>query len=156
MTTFQFDWRQPDRVGDYKMAHKFAQISQGSLNQQMKVVIHHNVADQLDIESFTAIDQGINKSAAVSVSDKYILAPVAPVHHMVIGTRILYSQRSCHMPLIILFVWYVNLKDLTPTFSWVDKSNCCSRSWEISKKQGHIQSLCDLIKLVARTLNYID
>ncbi len=58
----------------------------------------------------TAIGQGINKSTAVSVSDKDILASVAPVHHMVIGARILYSQGTCHKPLFTHFINRVNSK----------------------------------------------
>jgi hypothetical protein len=82
----------------------------------MKVVGHQTVGNKFDTESFTAIGQGINKAAAVSVSDKDILATVAPVHHMVIGARILDSQRSCHKPLFTHFINLVNLKDLTPFF----------------------------------------
>ena len=47
----------PDRVGNYELAHKLAQISLGSLNQQMKVIIHQNVGDKFDTESLTAINQ---------------------------------------------------------------------------------------------------
>jgi hypothetical protein len=61
------------------MAHKLAQIGMGCLNQQMKVIGHHNVGNNFNAESFTAIGQGINKASAVGVSDKDILATVAPV-----------------------------------------------------------------------------
>jgi len=88
----------------------------GGLNQQMKVIGHQNVGNKVDTESFTAIGQSIHKSTAVSVSDKDILAAVAPVHHMVVGARILDSQRSCHKPLFTHFINSVNLKDLTPYF----------------------------------------
>jgi hypothetical protein len=89
------------------------------LNQQMKVIGHQNVSNKFDTESFTAIGQGINKSTAVSVIDKDILATIAPVHHMVIGARILDSQRSCHKILFTHFMNSVNLKDLTPFFIYV-------------------------------------
>jgi hypothetical protein len=59
----------------------------------------------------------INKPTAVSVSDKDILATVAPVNHMVIGARILYSQGSCHTPLFTHFIKLINFKDLTPLFT---------------------------------------
>jgi hypothetical protein len=104
----------PYRIGDQKMTHKLAQIGMGGLNQQMKVIGHQNVGNKVDTESFTAIGQSIHKSTAVSVSDKDILATVAPVHHMVVGARILDSQRSCHKPLFTYFINSVNLKDLTP------------------------------------------
>jgi hypothetical protein len=103
----------PYRVGDQKMPHKLAQIAMGGLNQQMKVIGHQNLGNKFDTESFTAIGHGINKTAAVSVSDKDILATVAPVHHMVIGARILDSQRACHKPLFTHRINLVNLKDLT-------------------------------------------
>ncbi len=76
------------------MTHKLAQIGMGGLNQQMKVIGHQNVGNKVDTESFTAIGQSIHKSTAVSVSDKDILATGAPVHHMVIGTRIAYINKS--------------------------------------------------------------
>jgi hypothetical protein len=66
----------------------------------MKVIGHQNEGNKFDTESFTAIGQGINKSTAVGVIDKDILATIAPVHHMVIGARILDSQRSCHKILL--------------------------------------------------------
>jgi hypothetical protein len=104
----------PYRVGDQEMTHKLAQIGIGGLNQQMKMIGHQNVSNKFDTESFTAIGQGINKSTAVGVIDKDILATIAPVHHMVIGARILDSQRSCHKPLFTHFINFVNFKDLTP------------------------------------------
>ena len=80
----------------------------------MKVIGHQNVSNKFDTESVTAIGQCINKSTAVNVSDEDILATVAPVHHMVIGARILDSQRSCHKLLFTHFIIFVNSKDLTP------------------------------------------
>ena len=91
MAAAAVEFIKPDRVSNYKMAHKLAQICPGGLNQQMKVIIHKNVADKVDTESFATIDQGINKSSAVSVSNKDILTMVASVHYMVIGTGVLYS-----------------------------------------------------------------
>ena len=101
------------------MKHKLAQIGMGGLNQQMKMIGHQNVGNKFDTESFTAIGQGINKSTAISFSDKDILATVAPVHHMVIGARILDSQRSCLTPLFTHFIKLVNFEDpLSSLFSF--------------------------------------
>jgi hypothetical protein len=80
----------------------------------MKVIGHQNAGNKFDTERFTAIGQGSNKAAAVSVSDKDILAPVASVHHMVIGAWVLDSQRSCHKQLFTHLGNFVNSKDLTP------------------------------------------
>ena len=82
----------------------------------MKVIGHQNVSNKFDTESVTAIGQCINKSTAVNVSDEDILATVAPVHHMVIGARILDSQRSCYKPLFSHLIIFVNYKDLIPFF----------------------------------------
>jgi hypothetical protein len=99
----------------------------------MKMIGHQNVSNKFDTESFTAIGQSINKSTAVSVSDKDILATVAPVHHMVIGARISYPQGSCHTPLFTHFIKLINFKDLTPLLEVVVKDNASA-----NKLQRHI------------------
>jgi hypothetical protein len=45
------------RVGHLKMAHKFAQIRSGGVNQQMEMIGHQNICHQVDIINFTAVDQ---------------------------------------------------------------------------------------------------
>ena len=75
----------------------------------------------------------INKPTAVSVSDKDILATVAPVNHMVIGARILDSKRACHKRLFAHFMILVNFKDLTPLLEVVVKDNASA-----NKLQRHI------------------
>ena len=82
---------EPYRIGDQKMAHKLAQICIGNLNQQMKMIDHQNVGNQFDTESLTAVKQRFDKFAAIRISDKNIIATIAPIHYMVISARVLDS-----------------------------------------------------------------
>jgi hypothetical protein len=72
------------RVGHLKMAHKFAQIRPDGVNQQMKMVGHQNIGNQLDIINFAAVGQGFREGFAIFIGQKNILPIIAPVHHVVI------------------------------------------------------------------------
>jgi predicted DNA-binding protein (UPF0251 family) len=57
----------------------------------MKMIGHHNIGDQFDKKSLTAVNQRCDEFSAIRVSDKNILTAIAPAHHMEIGARILDS-----------------------------------------------------------------
>ena len=73
-----------NRVGHLKVAHKFAQIGQGGVNQQMKMVGHQNIDHQVDMINFAAIGQRFHEGFAILIGQKNILPVIASVHHVVI------------------------------------------------------------------------
>jgi hypothetical protein len=74
---------------------------------------HQHIGDKFNAVCFTTVGQSIQKNFTVFVGDKYILATIAAVHHMVIRTRIFYSQWSGHWALLANYSQVVKLKDLT-------------------------------------------
>ncbi len=65
------------RVGHLKMAHKFAQIGPGGVNQQMKMVGHQNIGHQVDIINFAAVGQRFQEGFAILIGQKDILPVIA-------------------------------------------------------------------------------
>ena len=72
------------RVGYLKLAHEFAQIRSCSLNQQVEMIGHQNIGDQIDIKNFAAVGQRFQKAVAILFDQKNILPVITPVHHVVI------------------------------------------------------------------------
>jgi hypothetical protein len=103
------------REGHLKMAHEFAQIGPGGVNQQMKMVGHQNIGNQIDIINFATVSQRFQEGFAVLIGQKDILPVITPVHHMVITAGQLDPQRSCHMTLMAYLFYFINSKDLTPS-----------------------------------------
>jgi hypothetical protein len=54
-------------VSHLKMAHKFAQIRSGGVNQQMEMVGHQNICDQVDIINFAAVDQRFQEGFTIFI-----------------------------------------------------------------------------------------
>ena len=72
------------REGHLKMAHKFAQIGPGGVHQQMKMVAHQNIGNQVDLINFATVGQRFHEGFAILIGHKNILPVIAPVHHVVI------------------------------------------------------------------------
>ena len=53
------------RIAHLKMAHKFAQIGPGGVYQQMKMVAHQNIAQQIDMIYFAAVGQRFQEDVAI-------------------------------------------------------------------------------------------
>jgi hypothetical protein len=80
----------------------------------MEMIPHKDVAVQPNIVNIYGSGEKIEKGKAIDIIDKDILAPVATMHHMVEGARILYAERSSHKSQLNKLNNFVNNKDLTP------------------------------------------
>jgi hypothetical protein len=82
----------------------------------VKVVGHQDVGYDSNVIDLGAILQSMEKCGAVSIGNKYILLAIAAVHHVIVGSWVLYSQRSSHELRITSEGIFVKTKDLTPIF----------------------------------------
>jgi hypothetical protein len=55
------------RVDNVEMAHKFGEIAQGSLGEQMKVVGHQNIAVKLDGVNMKRLGKNLQKALSVTI-----------------------------------------------------------------------------------------
>ena len=105
---------EPGRVGDIKVPHELLEIPPGGFHQEMKVVAHQDVGEDLSLVYFRGTSQQIEKGQAVGIGGKDILSVVTATGYMIIGIFELDPKWPCHASKCIVFCLFVKDKDLTP------------------------------------------
>jgi len=117
---------EPGRVGDIEVPHELLEIPPGGLHQEMKVVAHQDVGEDLGLVDVRGAPQQIEKGRAVGIGGKDVLSVITAAGYMVIGILELDSKWPCHTSKCMVLCNYVKDKDLTPVRSHI----CNSRVWE--------------------------
>jgi hypothetical protein len=87
---------EPGRVGDIEVPHELLEISPRGFHQQMKVVAHQDVGEDLGLVDVRRASQQIEKGKAVGIGAKDILSVIAATGYMIIGILELDSKWPCH------------------------------------------------------------
>lgn len=76
-------------VGNIEVAHEFGEVSEGCLDEQMKVVGHEDVAVKLDGVNMEGLDKNLQKALPVGIFFENIFLFVSPAADVVNSTRVL-------------------------------------------------------------------
>lgn len=79
----------PGRIGDVEMPHELLEIPQGCLHQQVKVVTHQDIGENLGLVDIRRSAQEIEKGRAVGIGGKDRLAGVTSAGDMVVSILVL-------------------------------------------------------------------
>ncbi len=96
------------------MSHEFSKIPHRSLNKQMKMIFHENIAVEFYLINMKRCGKQAKELLLVFFGSEYLFALVPPARDMVCRAGILNSQRSCHKPILYKRSVSVNAKELTP------------------------------------------
>jgi len=101
-------------VRNIEMPHKFLKVGQRSLDQQVKMIGHQHISENLNLVNFPRSPQKIQKSLPVGIIAKDLLPGIPPAGNMIVGILKLDAQRPCHKKNLESFFPFVKIKDLTP------------------------------------------
>ena len=104
---------EPSRVGDIKVSHELLEIPPGGFNQEMKVVAHQDIGEDLSLVYFRGTSQQIEKGQAVGIGGKDILSVITATGYMIIGIFELDPKWPCHALQCTILSCFVKDKDLT-------------------------------------------
>ena len=105
---------EPGGVGDIEVPHELLEIAPWGFHQEMKVVAHQDVGENLGLVDVRGAPQQIEKGQAVGIGGKDILSVITATGYMVIGILELDPKRPCHDSECMAFCCFIKDKDLTP------------------------------------------
>jgi len=83
---------EPNRIGDKKVPHKFAEVSLISLDNNVKVVRHQDIGYNPYTIYLATIYQSFQEGDPIIFFNENILAIVASIHYMIESTGVLYPK----------------------------------------------------------------
>jgi hypothetical protein len=105
---------EPGRVGDIEVPHELLEISPRGFHQEMKVVTHQGIGEDLGLVNVRGASQQIEKGEAVGIGGKDMLSVVTATGYMIIGILELDPKWPCHASKCMVLRDIVKDKDLTP------------------------------------------
>ena len=77
-------------IGNVEVAHEFTEIPQGGLQKKVEVVVHKNVAKELDAVDVQRLDKDLQEAFSVGIVSEDVFPLVPSAGNVIYGTRILY------------------------------------------------------------------
>jgi hypothetical protein len=105
------------RIADVETPHEFTEVSKGSFNQKMKMVVHQDIAVEFYGINIHGLDKSLQKGFSIDVVPEDGLLFIATAGDVIYGIRILHPKRSCHNTKLAFSYINVNKEELTPLLS---------------------------------------